>query len=55
MPGAVAAFYLALRHLAAYTSAFPECEILLGDMNNDARVNGGDIDPFFACLGGNCP
>ena len=25
-----------------------------GDMNGDGAVNGADIDPFFACLGGNC-
>ena len=27
-----------------------------GDMNCDGRLDGGDIDPFFACLGGGgCP
>ena len=29
---------------------------LLGDMNRDGRLDGADIDPFFACLGGGiCP
>ena len=28
----------------------------LGDLNCDGTFNGGDIDPFFACLGGGaCP
>ena len=37
-------------------ATFPECDILLGDMNSDGRLDGGDIDPFFTCLGGGaCP
>lgn len=41
---------------AAYVAQFPNCNPLLGDMNADGRLNGGDIDPFFACLGGAvCP
>ena len=35
---------------------FPNCDILNGDINGDGAVNGGDIDPFFECLGGGvCP
>ena len=30
---------------------FPNCDPLLGDMNRDGRLNGGDIDPFFLALG----
>ena len=28
---------------------------LLGELNRDGHLDGGDIDPFFQCLGGNCP
>ena len=49
------AFFLALGDPPAYAVALPSCDPLLGDMNSDGRLDGADIDPFFACLGGNCP
>lgn len=41
----------------AYTGNTPSAKVwesssVLGDMNNDGALNGGDIDPFFALLGG---
>ena len=54
--GDIDPFFLALGDPAAYTAAFPGCNILNGDMNSDGRLDGGDIDPFFECLGGGaCP
>ena len=54
--GDIDPFFLALGDPAAYTVAFPGCNILNGDMNSDGRLDGGDIDPFFECLGGGaCP
>ena len=46
----------ALVEPAAYAIAFPNYDALLGAMNADGRLDGGDIDPFFDCLGGGaCP
>ena len=33
----------------------PVAQFVPGDMNCDDVLNGGDIDPFFLALGGNCP
>ena len=36
--------------------ACQDCDLHNVDMNSDGRLDGGDIDPFFACLGGGaCP
>ena len=41
---------------AIWQAMFPNCNILCSnDINGDLSVNGGDIDPFFAALGGNGP
>ncbi|MBL8880166.1 MAG: S8 family serine peptidase [Phycisphaerales bacterium] len=45
-------FVLAVSDGAAYSSAFPNCDILRADMNSDNVVNNFDIDGFVAALAG---
>jgi predicted outer membrane repeat protein len=49
-------FVLALSNPAAYTAAYPDCDLGNADVDGNAQVNNFDIDPFVACLaGGGCP
>lgn len=40
---------------AAYHAAYPGCDGMLADVNQDGSVNAFDIDPFVICLTGGCP
>ena len=42
----------ALSDPAAYAAAYPDCDIMNGDCNNDGEFNFGDIQPFVALLTG---
>ncbi len=54
--GDIDGFVLALLDPAAYSSAFPDCNVCAADANHDSFVDNGDIDAFVACLlGGGCP
>ncbi len=43
-------FILALTDAEAYTKAFPDCDRMLADVNNDQQVTVGDINAFVALL-----
>lgn len=45
-------FVLAVSDGAAYSSEYPNCNVLRADMNNDNVVNNFDIDGFVAALAG---
>jgi hypothetical protein len=42
----VSPFALALANPAGYAAAFPNCNILRGDMNLDVAVDGADVQLF---------
>jgi len=48
--GDINPFVLALTNPAGYQAAFPQCDILNGDINGDGRVDFGDINPFVRLL-----
>jgi hypothetical protein len=50
--GDINPFVLALSNPAAYAVAFPNCDLMNGDVNGDGSVNFGDINPFIALLTG---
>ncbi len=49
------AFLLAVFDAPAYAAAFPDCPIETADLDGSGLVNFFDIDPFVACLFGDCP
>jgi hypothetical protein len=54
--GDINPFVLALTSPSQYAVAFPNCDIMNGDINQDGSVNFGDINPFVNCLTtGHCP
>ncbi|MCH8808200.1 MAG: hypothetical protein IH986_19230, partial [Planctomycetes bacterium] len=53
--GDVDAFFLALVDYERYAAQYPDCHgDWAGDVNQDARFDAADIDPFFACLASGC-
>ena len=54
--GDIGPWILAAINPSGYQSAFPNCNILNGDFNNDSVVNGADVAGMVNCmLTGNCP
>ncbi|MEW6199427.1 MAG: hypothetical protein AB1601_12290, partial [Planctomycetota bacterium] len=49
--GDVNAFVLAVSNPAGYAAAYPNCNILNGDINGDGLVDYGDVNAFVALLG----
>ena len=47
-----APFVLALIDPAGYATAYPNCDIMLADINGDGVVDAFDIDPFVELLTG---
>jgi len=43
-------FVLALTDAAAYTDAYPDCNIDNADINGDGEINVFDVDPFVDLL-----
>ena len=50
--GDINPFVLALSNPAAYSAAYPACDIANGDVNGDESVDFGDINPFVGLLSG---
>ena len=48
--GDINPFVLALVNPDAYETAYPECNLTLGDINDDGFVDFGDINPFVLLL-----
>ena len=45
-------FVLALTSPSGYAVAYPDCDIMLADIDGDGTISNFDIDPFVALLGG---
>ena len=48
----IEAFIVAVFEPEDYAAFYPECNIDLGDINHDDRVNVSDIEPFLELLVG---
>jgi hypothetical protein len=53
--GDIGPFVTAITDPAGYPAAFPACDILAADMNDDGVVSVGDIAGFVAVLTGGTP
>ena len=50
--GDINPFVLALTDWSHYPDYYPNCDIMLADINGDGYVDFGDINPFVALLTG---